>query len=152
VRSLRYPGLIGWRANPGGGTTDYAVHIFHEALKKGNYQSFLKEGTALPMMYMDDAIRATITLMDAPAEQIKIRSSYNLAGISFTPEQLGEEIKKHLPNFELNYADSDPRQAIADSWPKSIDDSQASEDWGWQIEYDLGKMTSDMLENLKKVI
>lgn len=152
VRSLRYPGLIGWRANPGGGTTDYAVHIFHEALKKGNYQSFLKEGTALPMMYMDDAIRATITLMDAPAEQIKIRSSYNLAGISFTPEQLGDEIKKHLPNFELNYADSDPRQAIADSWPKSINDSQATEDWGWQIEYDLGKMTSDMLENLKKVI
>ncbi|TFF36912.1 NAD-dependent epimerase/dehydratase family protein [Mucilaginibacter psychrotolerans] len=152
VRSLRYPGLIGWRANPGGGTTDYAVHIFHEALKKGNYQSFLAKGTALPMMYMDDAIRATITLMDAPAEQIKIRSSYNLAGISFTPEQLGDEIKKHLPNFELSYADHDPRQAIADSWPKSIDDSQATEDWGWQIEYDLAKMTSDMLENLKRII
>jgi nucleoside-diphosphate-sugar epimerase len=152
VRSLRYPGLIGWRANPGGGTTDYAVHIFHEALKKGSYQSFLSANTALPMMYMDDAIRATITLMDAPAEQVTIRSSYNLAGISFTPTQLAEEIKKLIPDFEISYAESDPRQAIADSWPKSIDDSYAQKDWGWKLEYDLKGMTEDMLKNLKSVI
>ncbi len=152
VRSLRYPGLIGWKANPGGGTTDYAVHIFHEALKTGTYESFLSAGTALPMMYMNDAIRATISLMDAPAESISIRSSYNLGGISFTPAQLAVEIKKHLPDFELSYADNDPRQAIADSWPKSIDDSYAQKDWGWQLEYDLPKMVDDMLTNLKAII
>ncbi|MBD1394336.1 NAD-dependent epimerase/dehydratase family protein [Mucilaginibacter glaciei] len=152
VRSIRYPGLIGWRANPGGGTTDYAVHIFHEALKNGKYQSFLSAETALPMMYMDDAIRATITLMDAPAERLTIRSSYNLAGISFTPTQLAEQIKQTLPDFEISYSDNDPRQAIADSWPKSIDDSQAQQDWGWQIEYDLAKMTDDMLTNLKNTL
>lgn len=152
VRSLRYPGLIGWRANPGGGTTDYAVHIFHEALKHGKYQGFLSAKTALPMMYMDDAIRATLTLMDAPAENITIRSSYNLAGISFTPEEIAAEVKKLMPNFEMSYAESDPRQAIADSWPKSIDDSQAQQDWGWQLEYDLPKITEDMLTNLKNVI
>jgi nucleoside-diphosphate-sugar epimerase len=152
VRSLRYPGLIGWRANPGGGTTDYAVHIFHEALKKGQYESFLSADTALPMMYMDDAIRATLTLMDAPAEKLSIRSSYNLAGISFTPRQLADEIKKYIPNFSISYSESDPRQAIADSWPKSIDDSQATADWGWTIEYDLPKMAEDMLINLKTVI
>lgn len=152
IRSIRYPGLIGWKASPGGGTTDYAVHIFHEALKKGKYESFLSADTALPMMYMEDAIRATISLMDAPAEQIKIRSSYNLAGISFTPTQLADEIKKHIPAFEMGYVATDPRQAIADSWPKSIDDSSAQQDWGWILEYDLPKMTADMLENLKKVI
>ena len=152
VRSIRYPGLIGWKASPGGGTTDYAVHIFHEALKKGKYESFLSADTALPMMYMEDAIRATISLMDAPADDVKIRSSYNLAGISFTPAQLAEEIKKHIPAFEMGYVESDPRQAIADSWPKSIDDSRAQQDWGWKLEYDLGKMTADMLENLKRVI
>ncbi|TWR25065.1 NAD-dependent epimerase/dehydratase family protein [Mucilaginibacter achroorhodeus] len=152
VRSLRYPGLIGWRANPGGGTTDYAVHIFHEALKHKKYQGFLSAQTALPMMYMDDAIRATLTLMDAPAENITIRSSYNLAGISFTPEEIASEIKKLMPEFEMSYADNDPRQAIADSWPKSIDDSQAQQDWGWQLQYDLAKMTEDMLTNLKNVI
>ncbi|MEB0248831.1 MULTISPECIES: NAD-dependent epimerase/dehydratase family protein [unclassified Mucilaginibacter] len=152
VRSIRYPGLIGWRANPGGGTTDYAVHIFHEALKTGKYQGFLSSQTGLPMMYMDDAIRATINLMDAPAENLSIRSSYNLAGISFTPEQLAEEIKKHIPEFEMSYADKDPRQAIADSWPKSIDDTQAQQDWGWQLDYDLAKITEDMLTNLKKII
>lgn len=152
VRSIRYPGLISWRANPGGGTTDYAVHIFHDALKTGKYQSFLSAQTALPMMYMDDAIRATLTLMDAPAENISIRSSYNLAGISFTPTQLAEEIKKIIPNFEISYADSDPRQAIADSWPKSIDDSYAQKDWDWQMEYDLPKMVVDMLTSLKTVI
>ncbi|GGH18882.1 NAD-dependent epimerase/dehydratase family protein [Mucilaginibacter phyllosphaerae] len=152
VRSLRYPGLIGWRANPGGGTTDYAVHIFHEALKHGKYQGFLSAQTALPMMYMEDAIRATINLMDAPVENLSIRSSYNLAGISFTPEQLAAEIKKHIPDFEMSYADNDPRQAIADSWPKSIDDTQAQQDWGWQLDYDLAKITGDMLTNLKNVI
>ena len=150
VRSLRYPGLIGWRANPGGGTTDYAVHIFHQALKTGKYESFLSENTALPMMYMDDAIRATIDLMNAPAENVHIRSAYNLAGISFTPVQLAEEIKKHIPGFEISYAENDPRQAIADSWPKSIDDNDARSDWGWQLEYDLPKIVGDMLENLKE--
>ena len=152
VRSIRYPGLIGWRANPGGGTTDYAVHIFHEALKKGRYQSFLSADTALPMMYMDDAIRATLALMDAPSKKLTIRSAYNLAGVSFTPAQIAGEIKKALPGFEISYAETDPRQAIADSWPKSIDDSYAWKDWGWQLEYDLPKMVSDMLENLKKII
>jgi len=152
VRSIRYPGLIGWKANPGGGTTDYAVHIFHQALKTGSYESFLAEGTALPMMYMDDAIRATISLMDAPAEQISIRSSYNLAGISFTPEQLAAEIKKLIPKFEISYSENDPRQAIANSWPKSIDDSYAQNDWGWKLEYDLPKMVADMLTNLKTII
>jgi nucleoside-diphosphate-sugar epimerase len=151
VRSIRYPGLIGWRANPGGGTTDYAVHIFHEAIAKGEYQSFLSAQTALPMMYMDDAIRATIELMAAPAEKIKIRSSYNLAGISFTPEMLSNEIKKYMPDFKISYADSDPRQAIADSWPKSIDDSQAWKDWGWKMEFGLSSMTEDMLVNIKRV-
>jgi nucleoside-diphosphate-sugar epimerase len=152
VRSIRYPGLIGWKASPGGGTTDYAVHIFHEALKKGTYESFLSAETALPMMYMEDAIRATISLMDAPAGQVKIRSSYNLAGISFTPAQLAEEIKKHIPAFEISYTGTDPRQAIADSWPKSIDDSAARQDWGWDPEYDLPKMTADMLDNLKRAL
>lgn len=152
VRSIRYPGLIGWRANPGGGTTDYAVHIFHEALKKGKFESFLSAGTALPMMYMDDAIRATIMLMDAPSESLSIRSSYNLAGISFTPDQLAGEIKKHIPQFEMGYTANDPRQAIADSWPKSIDDSYAQKDWGWQLQYDLPKMTEDMLTNLKNIL
>jgi len=152
VRSIRYPGLIGWRSSPGGGTTDYAVHIFHEALKTGSYESFLAENTALPMMYMDDAIRATLQLMDAPAEKLSIRSAYNLAGISFTPAQLAGEIKKIIPNFEISYSDNDPRQAIADSWPKSIDDSYAQKDWGWQIEYDLAALTADMLNNLKKIV
>lgn len=152
VRSLRYPGLIGWRANPGGGTTDYAVHIFHEALKTGKYESFLSAETALPMMYMDDAIRATLDLMNAPAESLTIRSAYNLAGISFTPTQLAKEIKKIMPEFEISYAENDPRQAIADSWPKSIDDSYAQKDWGWKLEYDLPAITADMLANLKKII
>jgi nucleoside-diphosphate-sugar epimerase len=152
VRSLRYPGLIGWRANPGGGTTDYAVQIFHEALKNGTYQCFLSAYTALPMMYMDDAIRATLSLMDAPADKIKIRSSYNLAGISITPEALASEIKKHIPDFEISYVTHDPRQAIADSWPKSIDDGAAQTDWDWALEYDLPKIVEDMLTNLKGII
>jgi nucleoside-diphosphate-sugar epimerase len=149
VRSIRYPGLISWTSAPGGGTTDYAVNIFHEALENGTYESFLSANTALPMMYMDDAIRATISLMDAPADKLSIRSSYNLAGISFTPEQLADEIKKHLPDFKITYSESDPRQAIADSWPKSIDDTLAQQDWGWKIKYDLPAITVDMLDNLK---
>jgi len=152
VRSIRYPGLIGWRSAPGGGTTDYAVHIFHEALKNGSYESFLTENTALPMMYMDDAIRATLQLMDAPADKLTIRSAYNLAGISFTPAQLTLEIKKIIPDFKISYSDNDPRQAIADSWPKSIDDSYAQKDWDWQIEHDLAALTADMLNNLKKIV
>ncbi len=152
VRSLRYPGLIGWRANPGGGTTDYAVQIFHEALRNGTYECFLSANTALPMMYMDDAIRATLSLMDAPPDKIKIRSSYNLAGISITPAALASEIKKHIPDFEISFAEHDPRQAIADSWPKSIDDSAAQTDWAWALEYDLPKIVEDMLKNLKSII
>jgi nucleoside-diphosphate-sugar epimerase len=150
VRSIRYPGLIGWRSDPGGGTTDYAVNIFHEALEKGKYESFLSADTALPMMYMDDAIRATISLMEAPAYKLSIRSSYNLGGISFTPAQLSAEIKKHIPEFEISYSDFDPRQAIADSWPKSIDDTYAQKDWDWKPNFDLAGMTADMLTNLKE--
>lgn len=148
VRSLRYPGLIGWKAAPGGGTTDYAVDIFHQAIKNRKYESFLAENTGLPMMYMPDAIRATIELMEAPAEKVKIRSSYNLAGVSFTPKQISDEIKKHISDFEITY-NPDFRQAIADSWPSSIDDTHAQKDWGWRLEYNLEKMTSDMMKNLK---
>jgi nucleoside-diphosphate-sugar epimerase len=148
VRSLRYPGLISWKAAPGGGTTDYAVDIFHQAIKHGKYESFLSENTGLPMMYMPDAIRATIELMEAPAEKVKIRSSYNLAGVSFTPKQIAAEVSKHIPNFEMSYK-PDFRQEIADSWPQSIDDSFAQKDWGWEAKYDLQKMTNDMIENLK---
>ena len=149
VRSIRYPGLIGWKAAPGGGTTDYAVDIFHQAIKHGKYESFLSENTGLPMMYMTDAIRATIKLMEAPVERVKIRSSYNLAGVSFTPKKIATEVSKHIPNFEMSY-NPDFRQTIADSWPSSIDDSHAQKDWGWELKYDLEKMTSDMMRNLKK--
>lgn len=148
VRSLRYPGLIGWKSAPGGGTTDYAVHIFHEALKTGGYESFLSENTALPMMHMEDAIRATIEIMHAPAENIKIRGAYNLSGISFSPKDIAAEIKKHIPDFKITY-NPDFRQAIADSWPKSINDSEARKDWGWKEKYDLPKLVENMLENLK---
>ncbi|MCX2572974.1 NAD-dependent epimerase/dehydratase family protein [Pedobacter sandarakinus] len=150
VRSIRYPGLISWKAAPGGGTTDYAIHIFHEALKKGSYQSFLSAQTELPMMYMEDAIRGTIELMDAPADQISVRSSYNFGGVSFTPEILATEIRKHIPDFTLTYADHDPRQQIANSWPRSINDDFAAKDWGWKPEFDLAKLTADMLKNLGK--
>ena len=150
VRSIRYPGLISWKAAPGGGTTDYAIHIFHEALKKGSYASFLSAETELPMMYMDDAVRGTLDLMDAPSNQITIRSSYNFAGVSFTPETLGAEIRKHIPEFTLTYTENDPRQQIANSWPKSIDDHIATADWGWKPSFDLENMTVDMLQNLKK--
>lgn len=149
IRSIRYPGLISYKALPGGGTTDYAVDIYHQALDKGSYTCFLKDDTSLPMMYMPDAIRATLELMEAPAEKVKIRSSYNLGGISFTPKEIAAEIKKHVPDFRIDYA-PDFRQAIADSWPNSIDDSRAQEDWGWKCKYDLSSMTIDMLKHLKE--
>lgn len=147
VRSIRYPGLIGYKSLPGGGTTDYAVDIYHQALKTGNFSCFLSENTYLPMMYMPDAIRATIELMHAKAEDVKIRSSYNLGGISFSPKEIAAEIKKHIPNFEISYA-IDERQKIADSWPKSIDDSAAFNDWKWKHQFDLSAMTNDMIKNL----
>lgn len=148
VRSIRYPGLIGWKSAPGGGTTDYAVHIFHEALKHNHYTSFLSENTALPMMHMEDAIRATIELMHAPSEKIKIRGSYNLSGLSFTPAEIANEIKKHLPEFKIDYQ-PDFRQAIADSWPKSINDQEAREQWGWKEKYNLEALVKNMLDNIK---
>lgn len=148
VRSIRYPGLIGWKSAPGGGTTDYAVHIYHEALKHKTYECFLSAQTALPMMYMPDAIRATIELMEAPAESVKIRSSYNLGGISFNPEEIAASIRKHIPDFTISY-NPDFRQAIADSWPQSINDTEAREHWGWKPAYDLDAMTKEMLDNLK---
>ena len=149
VRSIRYPGLIGWKSAPGGGTTDYAVHIFHEALKNGAYTSFLGPKSTLPMMYMPDAIRATIELMEAPAEQVKERTSYNLSGLSFSPEQIAAEVAKHIPDFKMSYA-PDERQTYADSWPNSIDDSAARRDWGWKPEYDLTAMVDDMMGHLKE--
>lgn len=149
VRSLRYPGLIGWKSAPGGGTTDYAVHIFHEALKSGKYECFLSENTVLPMMYMPDAINATIGIMQADPDKVKIRSSYNLSGFSFSPEDIAAEIRKYVPGFEISYA-PDSRQEIANSWPQSIDSQEATKDWNWKPEYDLAGMTSDMIKNLKK--
>lgn len=150
VRSLRYPGLIGYKSEPGGGTTDYAVHIFHEALEKGTYECFLKEDTELPMMYMPDGIKATLGIMEAPAENIKIRSAYNLAAMSFTPAQLAQEIKKHIPNFTISYK-PDSRQNIADTWPASIDDCEARQDWGWKPDYGIEEMTVDMIKHLAVV-
>lgn len=147
VRSIRYPGLISYTTLPGGGTTDYAVDIFYHAKQNGEYTSFLNENTALPMMYMDDAVRATVELMEAPAEKVKIRNSYNLGGISFTPEELATEIRKHIPSFVLNY-EPDFRQDIADSWPQSINDDSAHKDWGWKHEYDLKKLVALMLDKV----
>jgi nucleoside-diphosphate-sugar epimerase len=149
VRSIRYPGLISYKSAPGGGTTDYAVEIFHEAIEHQHYTCFLKEDTYLPMMYMPDAIRGTIELMEAPANRITIRHSYNLSGMSFSPAELAGEIRKHLPAFTIQYA-PDYRQTIAESWPQSIDDTVARNDWGWKPEYDLAAMTSDMLQNLQQ--
>lgn len=148
VRSLRYPGLISYKSQPGGGTTDYAIEIFHDAIKKQQYTSYLSENTYLPMMYMPDAIRATIELMEADSSNISQRSSYNLSGMSFSPKEIAAEIKKHIPNFKIQY-EVDSRQQIADSWPGSIDDSFARKDWGWKPQFDLEEMTKDMLLNLQ---
>ena len=147
VRSIRYPGLISYKSEPGGGTTDYAIHIFYEALKNGTYECFLSEETGLPMLYMPDAIKATIDIMEATAADIKIRSSYNLAGFTFTPKQLADEIRKHIPEFTITYK-PDFRQAIANSWPASIDDSRARADWGWKNDYGMTEMVDDMLKNI----
>ncbi|MBC7889546.1 MAG: NAD-dependent epimerase/dehydratase family protein [Ferruginibacter sp.] len=147
VRSIRYPGLISYKSAPGGGTTDYAVEIFHDALEEKRYECFLQEDTYLPMMYMPDAIRATIELMEAPEEKIRIRTAYNISGMSFSPKEIASEIKKHIPAFTISYQ-PDYRQQIADSWPQSIDDSVARSDWGWREDYDLERMTRDMFENL----
>jgi nucleoside-diphosphate-sugar epimerase len=148
VRSIRYPGLISWKTMPGGGTTDYAVEIYHKALAEGEYTCFLKEDTALPMMFMDDAIRATLQLMEADEKNIKIRSSYNLSGMSFTPREIAKSVQNELPDFKIKY-DPDFRQTIADSWPSSIDDTNAQQDWSWKAAFDLEKTTKEMLENLK---
>ncbi|MDY3528765.1 NAD-dependent epimerase/dehydratase family protein [Riemerella anatipestifer] len=148
VRSIRYPGLISWKAPAGGGTTDYAVEIFYEAVEKGEYQCFISENTAMPMLYMDDAINATIKLMQEPAENISVWGSYNLGGMSFTPAELANEIKKIMPDFKISYQ-PDFRQSIADSWPASIDDSKAKEDWGLSYEFDIKMMTEEMIKNLK---
>lgn len=147
VRGLRYPGIIGYDSEPGGGTTDYAVHIFHEAIENQNYTCFLKENTTLPMMYMPDALRATIDIMKAPASQIKIRSSYNIAAMSFSPAEIAAEIKRHFPAFEISYV-PDQRQEIAESWPESMDDTEAKNDWGWRAQFDLAAMTEDMLTQI----
>ena len=149
IRSLRYPGLISYKSQPGGGTTDYAIEIFHDAINKKTYNSFLKEETYLPMMYMPDAIRATIDLMHADADKLTVRSSYNLNGMSFSPKEIANEIKKHIPDFTITYQ-PDSRQQIADSWPRSIDDTAAQKDWGWKPEFDLSAMTEDMLKNIEK--
>jgi len=147
VRSLRYPGLISYKSAPGGGTTDYAIEMFHEALDDKKYECFLQQDTYLPMMYMPDAIKATIELMEAPAEKIKIRTSYNIAAMSFSPAEIAVEIKKHVPEFSITYK-PDYRQQIADSWPQSIDDSVARNDWQWKEDYGLANMTADMFNNL----
>ena len=147
VRSIRYPGLISYKSEPGGGTTDYAVEIFHEALEEKKYKCFLREGTYLPMMYMPDAIRATIELMEADKSKISIRTSYNISGMSFSPKEIAAEIKKHIPDFSISY-EPDYRQPIADSWPQSIDDSVARKDWSWKEEFNIEAMTKDMLDNL----
>ncbi|WP_299135472.1 NAD-dependent epimerase/dehydratase family protein [uncultured Tenacibaculum sp.] len=149
VRSIRYPGIISWKTLPGGGTTDYAVDIYFEALKNKNFECFLSENTRLPMMYMKDAIDATIQIMQANSDQIKIRTSYNLGAISFTPKEIANEIKKYVPDFSISYK-PDFRQDIADTWPQIIDDSQARKDWGWKHEFDLASMTNDIISNLKK--
>lgn len=147
VRSLRYPGLISYKSQPGGGTTDYAVEIYYDALAEKKYTCFLKEDTYLPMMYMPDAIRATIELMEAPADKISVRTSYNIHGMHFSPKEIAAEIKKHIPDFEITYQ-PDYRQAIAESWPQSIDDSVAQSNWGWKPEFDLAGMTEDMIKHI----
>ena len=147
VRSLRYPGIISWKTKPGGGTTDYAVDIYFKAIEDGKFESFLDENTRLPMMYMNDAVAATIKIMQAKPSAVKIRTSYNLSAMDFTPKEIASEIKKHFPNFDITY-NPDFRQEIADSWPSSINDSEARKDWDWQHKYDLTSMTKDILKNL----
>lgn len=147
VRSLRYPGLISYRTEPGGGTTDYAVEIFSKAKKEGKYECYINKGTTLPMMYMPDAIKATIGIMEAPAHTVKLRTSYNIAAFSFDPERIAQEIRNHLPEFELSYQ-VDNRDKIAQGWPQSIDDSVAREDWGWHADFSLEEMVKDMLANI----
>lgn len=151
VRSLRYPGLIGYKSVPGGGTTDYAVDIYHKAIANESFECFLENDTVLPMMYMDDAVKATIDIMEAPAEKITIRTSYNIAAISFSPEQISNAIKEAVPDFQID-CKPDHRQEIAASWPDSIDDSAARKDWGWKHDYDLGRMTKDILEKLPELL
>lgn len=151
VRSVRYPGLIGYKSLPGGGTTDYAVDIFHHAIKSGSYECFLSAETSLPMMYMSDAIKATIDIMRAPAEKVKIRSSYNISAMSFNPREIAADIQKHIPDFSISYK-PDFRQQIADNWPASINDSEARKDWNWAHAYDLSAMVEDMLGQLKQRI
>ncbi|MEX2464081.1 MAG: NAD-dependent epimerase/dehydratase family protein [Balneolaceae bacterium] len=149
VRSIRYPGLIGYKSLPGGGTTDYAVEIYHKALAGETFSCFLEKNSALPMMYMSDAVKATVELMNAPVESISVRTSYNVSAISFTPEEIGGAIQKRIPEFVIRY-EPDYRQEIASSWPNSIDDTQAKHDWDWKPDFDLEKMTDDMLKNLPK--
>ena len=151
VRSIRYPGLIGYKSKPGGGTTDYAVDIFHQAIENKNYECFLSEGTTLPMMYMEDAIKATIDIMQADSDNIKIRSSYNISGMSFSPKEISEEIQKHIPEFKISY-NPDYRQKIADSWPQSIDDNEARQHWNWKPSFNLNQLTNDMLINLEQLL
>lgn len=148
VRSLRYPGVVGYQSNPGGGTTDYAVDIFHKAVTGQTFHCFLKEDTTLPMIYMEDAIVATLQLMEAPYDRIRVRTSYNLAGMSFSPAELASEIRTHYPDFKIVY-EPDFRQEIADTWPKRIDDTEARLQWGWKPRFDLASMTADMLEHLE---
>ena len=148
VRSLRYPGIISWKTKPGGGTTDYAVDIYFKAVETGNYECFLSEKTRLPMMYMNDAVTATIQLMQSKPADVKIRTSYNLAAIDFSPEEIASEIRKHIPDFKVTYK-PDFRQEIADSWPSSIDDSEAKKDWNWKHKFDLSSMTAEILKNIK---
>jgi len=150
VRGVRYPGLISWKTQPGGGTTDYAVEIFHEAINTGRYTCFVKPETTLPMMYMPDALRGLVTLAEADGSRLRYRNAYNLASFSFSVQELAAVIKKHMPGFEISY-EPDYRQAIADGWPKTIDDSAAQQDWGWKPEFDLEAMVVDMLENLRQV-
>jgi nucleoside-diphosphate-sugar epimerase len=150
VRSLRYPGLIGYKSQPGGGTTDYAVSIYHDALTTQKHHCFLRHDTVLPMLYMPDALKATLAIMDAPSSQIHIRSSYNVAGMSFSPAEIAQSIAHIIPGFSIDYQ-PDERQKIADSWPDSIDDSMAGKDWGWKPDYDLNTMSADMLAALQKI-
>lgn len=149
VRSLRYPGIISWKTPPGGGTTDYAVAIYYDALQKGSYDCFVKEDTVLPMMYMDDAVRATLMLMEADSSRITIRTAYNLTAVSFSAKELADSVKKTIPSFKCTFS-PDSRQKIADSWPKTIDDSQAHADWGWKPEFDLDRISEEMIKNLKE--